>query len=70
MEHLTLDQIIQFVTMDEINDENLKLAAYVNNHIMLCDECRKKVEAYQAVNDALVGGRLSKEPQKKDGPER
>lgn len=61
MKHLTIDEIINFVTFDTISEENLKLAAMVNNHIMVCERCREKVKAYQAVSDTLVG-RLSKEP--------
>lgn len=59
MKHLTADEIIDFVTMESITQASIEHAARVNCHIMQCDECRKKVEAFQAVNDGLTGTRLS-----------
>lgn len=55
MKHLTTDEIINFVTIDNISKENLELAAAVNGHILLCDKCREKVKAFQAVSDLLTG---------------
>lgn len=55
MKHLTTDEIINFVTIDSISKENLELAAAVNGHILVCDNCREKVKAFQAVSDSLTG---------------
>ena len=71
--HLTTDEIINFVTMDSLIQENILLAARVNSHIMECEVCRKKVVAYQVVNDGLMGTILSvpqlDEQIEKDEPE-
>lgn len=55
MKHLTIDEIIDFVTIDSLSKENLELAAAVNGHILVCDHCREKVKAFQAVSDSLAG---------------
>ena len=55
MKHLTTDEIINFVTIDSISKENLELAAVVNGHILVCEDCREKVKAFQAVCDSLAG---------------
>lgn len=55
MKHLTTDEIISFVTIDNISNETLEFAASVNHHILLCDECREKVTAFQTVYDGLLG---------------
>ncbi|MBQ3044736.1 MAG: hypothetical protein IJO03_10870 [Clostridia bacterium] len=55
MKHLTIDEIINFVTIDSISKENLELAAAVNGHILVCDKCREKVKAFQTVSDSLTG---------------
>ncbi len=54
MKHLTENEIIDFVSMNSINQESIGLAAAVNSHIMQCDECREKVKAFQAVNDLAM----------------
>lgn len=66
MKHLTADEIIDFVTMESITQASIERAARVNCHIMQCDECRKKVEAFQAVNDGLMGTRLSSKDKQED----
>ena len=53
MEHLAVDEIIEFVSFTEINEKNMDLVRRVNGHIKSCNECREKVEAYQAVYDKL-----------------
>lgn len=59
MSHLTIDQIIDFVSMNQINDETLKLASTVNKHIGKCEKCLRKVRAFQLVYDEFV--KLGKE---------
>ena len=53
MKHLTVDEIIGFVSFDKINEETLALASKVNNHIGVCEECLRKVRTFQLVNDSL-----------------
>ncbi len=55
MKHLTIDEIIAFVTMDALTDENIQFAAKVNGHIIACEKCREKVTAFQAVGEKLIG---------------
>lgn len=54
MKHLTIDEMIDFVSFDKPDEESLELAAKVNAHIFKCDACREKVEAFQTVYDELV----------------
>ncbi|MBQ7088270.1 MAG: hypothetical protein IJN04_01330 [Clostridia bacterium] len=54
MNHLTLDDVIDFVSLTEINDESIKRIAEVNSHIAVCRECRELVRSFQLVYDELV----------------
>ena len=54
MKHLTSDEIINYVSAEKIDDDFLKLADTVNLHIEQCDECLKKVRAFQLVQDEIV----------------
>lgn len=51
MNHLSENEIIDFVSMDKLDGETLYLAAKVNTHLLSCEECRKLVSAYQAIYD-------------------
>lgn len=51
--HLTIDEIIEFVSFSRISDETLSLSAKVNEHIRECGECAQRVMAFQAVYDEL-----------------
>ena len=53
MEHLTVEEIIDFVSFDELTKENIDLALKVNKHIFSCAECMEKVNAFQNVYDEL-----------------
>ena len=60
MNHLTTNEIIDFVMENRLNDNFLQLASRVNAHILKCDKCLALVEAYQTVYDELERmGRLS-----------
>ena len=54
MKHLSIDEIIDFVSINKLDIESLKLASDVNAHILRCNACRKKVEAFQNVYDELT----------------
>lgn len=54
MRHLTVDEIIDFVSMDRINAETLQLASTVNTHIGKCEKCLRKVRAFQLLYDEFV----------------
>lgn len=51
MKHLTIDQIIDFVSICRLDAASLELSCLVNEHIRECDECLGLVNAYQDVYD-------------------
>lgn len=54
MKHLTIDRIIDFVSISEMDKASLELSFFVNEHIRECEECLEKVRAYQDVYDEFV----------------
>ncbi|MBO5402167.1 MAG: hypothetical protein J6A85_03230 [Clostridia bacterium] len=59
MEHLKIDQIIEFVSMTDINTETLSLSSKVIGHVRECQTCSDTLKAYRLVYEELV--RLGKE---------
>ncbi len=53
MTHLTLDEIIEYVSIDKLCEESLKLASKVDTHIRSCDECLEVVRALRSVHDSF-----------------
>lgn len=53
MTHLTVEEMINFVSFDKISNETTALASKVNSHICSCGECFEKVAAFQDVYDEL-----------------
>jgi len=53
MTHLTVEEIIEFVSFDKLNAETLALSTKVNEHIWSCPSCLKKVSSFQIVYDEL-----------------
>ena len=53
MNHLTTTEIIDFVSINNLDADSMKLASRVNGHIRKCDECLKLVESFQEVYDEL-----------------
>ena len=51
MNHLTVDEIIDFVSLTELNTEAIALSAAVNGHIRKCERCLKVVRAFQMIYD-------------------
>jgi len=54
MNHLDINTIIDYVMINEINDETKKLASEVCSHIKECKECRETVNAYLDVFGKLI----------------
>ncbi len=54
MKHLTVDEIIEFVSLTEYNDEAIKLSSAVNSHIRNCRECLELVRAFQTIYDEFI----------------
>lgn len=55
MNHLTLDEIIDFVSLTEINEESIEWMGMVNAHMAQCRECRELVRSYQLIYDETLG---------------
>jgi hypothetical protein len=53
MEHLSVDEMIRFVSLSSLDDESMEFAETVNRHIRECDECRKKVYSFQLLYDSF-----------------
>lgn len=69
MTHLTLDEIMEFVSLNELNEESMQLISMVNTHIAECDECRELVRSYQLVYDGLMHADLDADTvAQADGP--
>ena len=51
MNHLTVDDIINFVSLSEMNEEAVELSAAVNGHIRKCGKCLELVRAFQMIYD-------------------
>lgn len=54
MTHLTVDEIIDFVSISKMDIGSMELASRVNTHIRGCDDCLKKVRAFQLIYDELT----------------
>ena len=48
-EHLTTQQIIEFVSINELTEENIAKMKVVNAHVYRCEECAVRVRAFQTV---------------------
>ena len=54
MNHPDLNELIEFVSMDELTPEALDASARVNAHLADCADCRARVRDLQKVYDALL----------------
>lgn len=53
MEHLSIEEIIKYVTVNKVDKETLDLLSKVNGHIRICSFCREKVASFERVSDEL-----------------
>lgn len=53
MEHLSVEEIIKYVTANKVDSETLNLLSKVNGHIRNCPTCREKISAYECINEEL-----------------
>lgn len=51
MGHLTVDEMIDFVSLTNVDSDSLDLLSKVNGHIGKCRECRDRVRAFLAIYD-------------------
>ena len=55
MEHLTVDEIIEFVSLTKMDSKAIELSATVNGHIRKCEKCLEQVRAFQKIHDEFTG---------------
>ncbi len=53
-EHLSAEQIIEFVSIDELTEETMAKMNAVNAHIYQCEECAKRVKAFFDISDEFA----------------
>ena len=53
MEHLSIEEIIKYVTVTTVDKETLELLSKVNGHIRNCSSCKEKIDSYESINDEL-----------------
>lgn len=54
MKHLTIDQIISFVSLCKLDEQALELSCLVNEHIRECSDCLQQVRSFQDVYDEFL----------------
>lgn len=59
MKHLTVDEIIDFVSLNELNSEAIRISSIVNEHIRDCEECLNLVRSFQLIYDECLNLNLS-----------
>ena len=64
MEHLQIEEIMDFVSIDQADEASMRLGAKVSSHIIGCEKCLEKVRAFQDIYDEFI--RMGKEPEKED----
>ena len=55
MKHLTVDEMLEFVSLTELGSASMELSAAVNGHIRKCEKCLKTVRAFQMIYDEFAG---------------
>ncbi|MBR0536228.1 MAG: hypothetical protein IIX14_07630 [Clostridia bacterium] len=55
MQHLSTEDIIRYITVGKLSEEDLEVISRVNLHIRDCRECAEKVEAFEIINGKLRG---------------
>ena len=54
MKHLTIDEMLDFVSLTELNSASIALSVAVNGHIRKCEKCLKTVRALQMIYDEFT----------------
>jgi len=54
MKHLSVDEIIKFVSSNGLGDEEKINIRRVNEHIRSCSKCLEKVQAFQLIYDEFT----------------
>ncbi len=51
--HLTTDEILDYISLTECSQESLRKCAAVTEHIRECEKCLHLVQAFQEIYDAF-----------------
>lgn len=66
-EHLTVDEILEFISFQKITPDTMAMVSRVNDHILECKECFDKVSAFQHVQDRfedeIIKNRFNEKPE-------
>lgn len=63
MKHVTVDEMIDFVSFETVDPKALENASNVTAHIRCCGDCLRRINAFQMIYDELkVRGDLSALP--------
>ncbi len=54
MDHLTIDEILEFVDLHSMDAASVRLCARVNGHIRKCEKCFQLVSAFQLLYDEFT----------------
>ena len=54
MMHLTVDELIEFVSLGRLDKEGLALCQTVTEHIRACNRCLRRVQAFRLIHDEFV----------------
>ena len=52
-EHLSIEDMISFISMTKVDEDFFEMAARVNSHIYKCRECRENYETLLAASEAI-----------------
>lgn len=52
-DHITFDEMSEFVLAKEFNDDFLKMSARINSHIQSCEQCSQLYRSLLSFNDAM-----------------
>ena len=42
-EHISYNEMLKFIHVSILDEESVPLVAYVNAHLIVCDQCRNKM---------------------------
>lgn len=65
MEHVNVEKIIEFVSLNSLSESELAMTREVNTHLCDCADCRRRVRAAQVLYDALLTECKTRESAKK-----
>lgn len=54
MEHLTIGEIVEFVTLKKLDENAIALAKKVNGHIRNCDNCLELLRGVRTLHEEIT----------------